>query len=88
MGKLAFKAKLLSYGLDSIKLKLNFENPLSISNGEKADIINISFLISELFVSKESGKTIKPVTILTKRLPKQFRDEDTYSLAALASSTT
>ena len=39
-------------------------------------------------MSKESAKTIEPGTVLTKRLPKQFPNESSYSFAVVAGSTT
>ena len=51
LSKLAFKASMISYNSDNIELKLDFESPLSVSKGDKADKLKISFLMPELFMS-------------------------------------
>ena len=61
---------MMSYSSDNIELKLDFESPLSVSIGSEADKLKISFLRAELFISKESGRTIGQNTILTKKIPK------------------
>ena len=42
---------MISYSSDSIEMKLDFESPLSVSKGDKADKLKISFLMPELFMS-------------------------------------
>ena len=88
ISELGFKVELLSYDSENIKLKLIFENPLSISSGEKADTIKIYFLKPELFISKESGKTVKATKVLYYRLPKQFPDVSDYEFTVVAGDTT
>ena len=68
--KLAFTFEFKGYSSNSIELLLNFENPLSISSGKQPDILQIKFLEPELFVSKETGKSIVSDTIITYAIPK------------------
>ena len=39
-------------------MTLNFESPLSISIGEQPDIVTVEIVEPDLFISKESGKSI------------------------------
>ena len=65
LNELGFTAELQDYGEFTIRLKFIFDSPLSISIGKKMDKLVISFLKPELFVSKNSGKTIATGTVIT-----------------------
>ena len=55
---LGFEAELLSFNDNGLDIKIRFDKPLSLSIGEKLDILKVTFIEHELFTSKESGKTI------------------------------
>ena len=46
------------YTESSIEIKIDFENPLSVSIGDSKDLFRVNFIKPELFVSKESGKAL------------------------------
>ena len=71
----------------TLSLKFKFENPLSLSIGDKPDILTIEFVEPELFTSKETGKTLPPKSVITYAIPKQFPSEASYKIAVLAGST-
>ena len=85
--KLNFIAELKNFDSKSLLLKLSFEHPLSVSIGEKADIIQISFVEPDLFVSAESGKKMEANFTTISAIPKQFPDEESFSLAVAAGNT-
>ena len=76
--ELGFEAELVSFNDNGLDIKIRFENPLSLSIGEKLDILKVTFIEHELFTSKESGKTIKPMTIIEKKIPRQFPDQESF----------
>ena len=43
-------------------MKFKFYNPMSISIGNKLDVISISFVEPGLFISKETGKSLNSDT--------------------------
>lgn len=43
-------------------MKFKFYNPMSISIGNKLDVISISFVDPGLFISKETGKSLNSDT--------------------------
>ena len=48
----------------SMTLKLNFSDPLSISTGREPDIFRAKIIQPNLFISKQSGKTVKKDTTI------------------------
>ena len=70
-----------------IELKIVFENPLSISIGDLPDKLVMTFVEPELFISKETGKSLALDTVIRHTIPKQFPSEASYSLAVMAGST-
>ena len=70
MSNLGFEVSLVSYERDMLFLKYVFENPLSISIGEKPDILVIEFVEPQLFTSRETGKTMAPDSVITRVIPK------------------
>ena len=87
MSKLGFEVSLIDFDSKMIFLKFKFENPLSISIGDKPDILVIEFVEPQLFVSKETGKSMAPETVITQPIPKQFPSETSYEIAVIAGST-
>ena len=84
---LGHQASLIQATARGIDLKLQFENPLHISMGDEPDILKVTFLQPDLFVSRETGKTLDEDTFLEKPIPKQFPSEASYSMAVMAGST-
>ena len=84
---LTFKALLTGYTSDSLFLKLDFGKPLSLSIGNKPDKLIISFRETDLFVSAESGKSLKRGTSIEMLIPKQFPDQASFELAVVTGST-
>ena len=76
---LNYNVTLVGYDEDSFTLRFTFESPLSVSIGDEPDILTLEFVDTELFVSKESGKSIESDTsLIKKQLPKQFKSEGSY----------
>ena len=84
---LGFKVELASFTETILYLKFKFDNPLSISIGKKPDTLRLAFVEPDLFISKETGKTLAPGTVISNTIPKQFPNEASYSLAVMAGST-
>ena len=84
---LGFEAELVSFSDDGLDIKIRFDNPLSLSIGEHLDILKVTFIEHELFTSKESGKTIKPMTIIEKKIPRQFPDSESFQFTVKARET-
>ena len=84
---LNFVTTLTSYSDDSISLKLKFDDPLSISIGQQEDILTIEFVEPNLFISKETGKSLADPTMLKHKIPRQFPSEASYAVAVAAGST-
>ena len=82
-----FELSLVEFTSQSMVLKFKYENPLSISIGDRPDILKITFVEPEVFVSKETLKTLENNTQLQKEIPKQFPDGASYQLAVVAGST-
>ena len=76
--KLSFTAILTEYDAKSMGIKINFDNPLSVSIGDQPDVLWIKFVEPELFVSKETGKSIAPETDIKLSIPRQFPSESAY----------
>ena len=57
--ELEYQVYLIQYGDEFIKLKIDFENPLGVSQGDILDKIRVKFIDPDLFVSQDSGKTLK-----------------------------
>ena len=55
--------------------------------GLDPDQLIIKFVQPDLFVSKETGKTIEVGTIIKKNIPKQFPTYSSYQFAKYAGST-
>ena len=87
MEELGFKVEMTSFTDIFTELKMIFDNPLSVSIGELPDRIIITFVEPELFISKETGKSLAPDKVLNHAIPKQFPSEASYSLAVMAGST-
>lgn len=56
--KLGFRVQLSDYSMDSIELKFEFENPLSLSIGDVPDVMKVEFVEPDLFMSKGTGKSL------------------------------
>ena len=67
---LNFVTTLTGYSDDSISLKLKFDDPLSISIGQQEDILTIEFVEPNLFISKETGKSLTDPTMLKHKIPR------------------
>ena len=50
-------------------MRVDFENPLSVSIGDSVDFLHINFIKPELFVSKDSGKALNQ-TEVSEGIPK------------------
>ena len=70
-----------------MELKAKFEKPLSVSIGSKPDIMVIRFVEPELFISKETGKTLLPDFEIKKTIPKQFPDQDSFQMAVITATS-
>ena len=57
---MGFSFLLTQFDESSMLLKVKFEKPLSVSIGSKPDIMLIKFMEPDLFISKETGKTLMP----------------------------
>ena len=68
-------------------LELVFEKPLSVSIGDRPDKLFIEFRASELFISAQSGKSLKDGYNTSSRLPKQFPDEGSYNFMVITGNT-
>lgn len=86
--KLGFITELSDYLDQSIELKLRFEFPLSLSIGESPDTLLVTFVEPDLFVSKETGKSLNAeFNTVERQIPKQFPSEAAYALGIVAGST-
>ena len=56
---LGYEVIMAGFDEKSIDIKLTFQNPLSVSIGKKRDIIRVTFVDPELFISKETGMSLK-----------------------------
>ena len=65
-------------------MRVDFENPLSVSIGDSVDFLHVNFIKPELFVSKDSGKALNQ-TEVSKGIPKQFPSEAELSITEFAS---
>lgn len=71
--KLGFKVELGIYSKDSIELKFDFASPLSLSTGDRPDVMIVEFVEPDLFVSKDTGKTLNAESVrIEHTIPKQF----------------
>lgn len=61
---LNYKTTLADYTEKSFTLKFEFQNPLSVSIGDKPDVLLVDFVEPELFTSKVTGKTLAPGTVI------------------------
>ena len=55
--------------------------------GSKQDSLVVMFIEPELFISQETGIPLAPGVFISKTIPKQFPDEDSYAMAIIAGST-
>ena len=55
--------------------------------GSKQDSLVVMFVEPELFISQETGIPLAPGVFISKTIPKQFPDEDSYAMAIIAGST-
>ena len=70
MSMLGFDVSVANVDENTMTLKFIFRNPLSVSIGKTPDIMNIRFTEPELFLSKESGKSLSSDTSISKTFPK------------------
>ena len=56
---LGFQINIQDFDETSIKLKIIFENPLSVSQGDRSDTANIYFPEPELLIAKKTGLSLK-----------------------------
>ena len=71
MNQLGYEVIFVENDDKSLKLKFNFDHSLSLSLGEEPDILVIEFVEPELFIAKESGKTLASNNrVITKNIPK------------------
>ena len=87
MDKLKYQVLLSDFDESSMNLRFLFDNPLSLSYGVEPDVLVIEFVEPDLFTSKETGKSLPAGTIITKPIPKQFKDESSFSVAVKAGET-
>lgn len=59
-----FEFILVEFTSQSMLLKFKYEHPLSISIGDRPDILKITFVEPEVFVSKETFKALRNDTHL------------------------
>ena len=87
MEELGFSLSMTKFSSTVVQFKIDFENPLSISIGEKSDILVLKMEQPELFVSQETGKSLASDTTERKEIPKQFLNIASYKLAVMAGSS-
>ena len=54
-----FEVELIELSARAIKYIFTFANPISISIGSKPDVFRKTIIKENLFISKETGRTIK-----------------------------
>lgn len=80
--------ELTGFTSTSLFMTLNFESPLSISIGEQPDIVTVEIVEPDLFISKESGKSISSTkTKIKKPVPKQFPSLESFEMVVAAGNT-
>ena len=86
---LTHKTSFESFTSRTIELKLNFDHPLYVSMGSQNDILQVTFLEPSALISKQTGLPLakEDSYVLQKKIPKQFPDEASYSMAVVAGST-
>ena len=75
-----FIVELIEFTEIQLIYKFEFSNPLSISIGSVPDIFRQTILLENLFISKESGRTIAVGTVIDTPTPRQFPNADEYQL--------
>ena len=69
-------------------MTLKFDHPLSVSIGELPDLIVVEIVEPDLFISKESGKSISSSsTKIEKSAPKQFPSLKSFESVVVAANT-
>ena len=60
---LDYSVTLIGYTDQSISLKIDFESPISVSQGKKPDKMVVTFVHPDLFVSQDSGKSLNSAVV-------------------------
>ena len=73
--EIEFAIELSEFTARSMRLKFEFIDPLSISTGKTPDKFRATIVEPNLFISKQSGKTVKKDTEIEVEIPRQFPTE-------------
>ena len=82
MNSLQYSVVLQDWTEDDIKLKIDFKDPLQVSQGDMSDSIKIKVVQPSLFVSAVSGKSLQAEdsalksASIPRQLPKGIVEED------------
>ena len=63
-----------------LQLRFEFSRPLSISIGSYSEVMRISVINPNLFISKKTGKTLVGGVIDGSTIPRQFKNQDEFNL--------
>ena len=72
IAEVEYVVEIAEFTARSMILKLDFSDPLSISSGREPDIFRAKIIQPNLFISKQSGKTVKKDTTIEVEIPRQF----------------
>lgn len=81
-----FYAYALQFTPSELVIKFEFANPLLISIGQKLDIVRVTVIRPDLFIVKDSGKTVANGTKLEIEIPRQYSSEAEWLFMQTASS--
>ena len=82
-----YETELTGFTARSMILKFTFAYPLSISTGTQPDKFRLNILEPDLFISKDSGKTIEQGTVLEVNIPRQFPSSNEFNFIQVTSTT-
>ena len=81
--QLGFKMSLTDYDVNSVSFKIDFENPLSVSQGRQSDIVHVYFPEPDMFIAKKTGLALslgeeEEDDQIEMDLPRQFPDSNLF----------
>ena len=70
-----------------MRLKITFEDPLSVSIGAAPDKMRFDLKRPELFTSQSTGLSVEEGTVLEAEIPRQVSSKDAYEVLRTTGNT-
>ena len=84
MDDLIFTMLLVELSEKRLVLQAEFQNPLSVSIGSKPDVLKVQIVDPNLFIGKESGKTLQTDSVYEMTIPRLFNNQQTFEIVTSA----